>query len=114
MHGKSSTNYYGYFKYALNGLLKHSHAPQKIAAVLGVIMALFSLVYAVIQLGLVLFYANTAQPGIPTLIIGLFFLSGIQLLMLGIIGETLRTILKESRRFPLVVERERINFSEDT
>jgi hypothetical protein len=38
------------------------------------------------------------------------FLGSIQLLALGLIGEYVGLLLRYARRFPLVVERERVNF----
>jgi hypothetical protein len=44
------------------------------------------------------------------LILGLFFGISFQILLLGIIGEYVGFILTQVRKFPLVIERERINF----
>ena len=43
-------------------------------------------------------------------IIGLFFLLGIQLLFIGILGEYIGSIHTYVQRRPIVVEQERINF----
>jgi hypothetical protein len=47
--------------------------------------------------------------GMTTMIVALFFLSGIQMSFLGILGEYVTSIHAQVRRRPLVVERERIN-----
>jgi hypothetical protein len=45
-----------------------------------------------------------------TLIVSLFFLSGVQLAFIGILGEYVTSIHAQVRRGPTVVVRERINF----
>ena len=46
------------------------------------------------------------------LVIGMFFLSGVQLLFIGIIGEYLGAVWIQVKDRPLVIEEERINFDE--
>ena len=53
-----------------------------------------------------------AAPGIPTLIVALFFFAGVQLFFLGILGEYVLAIFGQVRGRPLVFEREQINFDE--
>jgi polyisoprenyl-phosphate glycosyltransferase len=48
--------------------------------------------------------------GITTVIVGLFFLGGIQLFFLGIIGEYVLSIHGQVRQSPAMFEVERINF----
>ena len=48
-----------------------------------------------------------------TIIVSLFFLSGVQLAFIGILGEYVTSIHSQVRRGPMVVERERINVSEN-
>jgi hypothetical protein len=44
------------------------------------------------------------------MLVGMFFLGGVQLIFLGIIGEYVIVILQYVRKRPLVVEEERVNF----
>ncbi len=48
--------------------------------------------------------------GIAPVVIGLFFLFGIQLMFIGILGEYIASIHTYVQRRPVVVEKERINF----
>jgi len=48
--------------------------------------------------------------GIPTIIVGIFLLGGVQLLFLGLIGEYILSIHGQVRRTPPMFEIERINF----
>lgn len=48
--------------------------------------------------------------GSAPLIIGMFFLGGIQLVFLGIIAEYLGAVYTRVNKKPIVIEKERINF----
>jgi polyisoprenyl-phosphate glycosyltransferase len=51
--------------------------------------------------------------GIAPVVIGFFFLSSMQLLFIGIVGEYIGSIWTQVRKHPHVFERERINFPGD-
>ena len=51
--------------------------------------------------------------GLAPLIIGLFFLSSVQLFFVGIVGEYIGSIYTQVRNHPHVFEKERINFEEE-
>jgi polyisoprenyl-phosphate glycosyltransferase len=55
---------------------------------------------------------NNFQLGQAPLIIGLFFFSSVQLIFIGIIGEYVGNIYTQVLNRPLVIEKERINFTE--
>lgn len=110
--GKSSMNFFSLFIYALNGFVNHTMFPLRIATLIGMLMALSCFVLAICYLILSLIYWNFAPPGIPTLIVGLFFLSGVQLFLIGFLGEFIGSIHKQIKGLPLVIEKERINFNE--
>ena len=52
---------------------------------------------------------DLAPKGMTTIIVALFFLSGMQLTFIGILGEYVTSIHSQVRKRPLVVERERLN-----
>jgi hypothetical protein len=96
----------------LNGIISVSSVPTRLALALGVLMAIVSMGYAFFTFFVSLIFGSPAQAGIPTLITGLFFLNGIVLATLGLLGEYILAIHAQVRRKPMVVERERINFPE--
>ena len=57
-----------------------------------------------------LLFWNTFTTGIAPILIATFFFAAIQLLALGLVGEYIGLILQYVRRFPLVIEKERVNF----
>ena len=95
----------------MNGLVTFWNAPLRLALFAGFGLAALSILYAIVTIVISLFQeGNLAPHGIPTLIVALFFFSGIQLFVLGLIGEYVLAIYAQVRKKPLVVERERINF----
>jgi glycosyltransferase involved in cell wall biosynthesis len=96
----------------LNGLVTFTAAPMRIALYFGFLIALVSIIYALVNFVLALvFFGRLAEPGILTLIVALFFFGGVQLFFLGLLGEYIIAIYGQVRRKPIVVERERINFA---
>ena len=108
--GKSSTNVFKLMVYALNGLVNHTMFPLRMATFIGLSMAFLSMAMALVQLLLKLIFWNDPPAGLPTLAVGMFFLSGVQLFLLGFIGEIVGSLYRQTKNMPLVIERERINF----
>lgn len=76
-------------------------------------MAALCILYAVVSVGVYIARPDLAPRGTMTLIVALFFLSGLQLAFMGILGEYVTSIHAQVRKRPLVVERERINMGRD-
>jgi polyisoprenyl-phosphate glycosyltransferase len=87
-------------RFALDGILSFSSAPLKVALRLGFTLALLSTLagFAVIILKL---EGSLYVPGWASLAVAVAFLSGVQLLTLGVIGEYIARIHDEVRGRPL-------------
>src|SRR6185503_3842456 len=108
--GFSKNRLYHLVDQGLNGLISFTNLPMRIAMFAGFAIALLSFLFAVFTVAANLWtHGELTTPGIPTLIVALFFFGGVQLMFLGIIGEYVSAIHSQVRRRPLVVERERIN-----
>jgi polyisoprenyl-phosphate glycosyltransferase len=108
--GFSKNRLYNLVDQGLNGLISFTNLPMRIAMFTGFTIALLSFVYAFFTMVVNLWtHGSLTVPGIPTLIVALFFFGGVQLMFLGIIGEYVSAIHFQVRKRPLVVERERIN-----
>lgn len=95
----------------LNGFVSFSSLPLRIALFFGSILSCLSITYAFcVGVMAALGKTSTVGRGVPTVIVALFFFSGIQLLFAGILGEYILAIYNQVRRRPLVIEKERINF----
>lgn len=99
---------------ALNGIFSFTNVPMRLCTFAGVAMAVLCMLYATASVGLYFIWPNLAPRGMMTLIVALFFLSGVQLAFMGILGEYVTSIHAQVRKRPLVVERERINMGTET
>lgn len=113
-HGKSRHNFFDLLELSLLALTTYSKAPIRMMTLGGVALSALCVLSAFVYLVLKLVFWNSFPVGIAPLMIGTFFLSAINLLALGLVGEYVSLILQYSRRFPLVVERERVNFDTPT
>lgn len=111
--GKSSYNFFSYFDLALSSLVNTSTSFLKIAVFSGFLISFVSFILALIYLVLKLIYWNEFDLGIAPIIISMFFLGGVQLAFLGVLGEYVGEILARIKHTPLVVEKCRINFEEE-
>lgn len=107
--GTTKINFYTLYDVAMLGITNHSKVPLRLAAMLGFLFAVLSLVVAVAYLIYKLVFWSEFSLGIAPLVIGFFFFSSLQLFFIGIIGEYIGSIHTQVMRRPMVVERERIN-----
>ena len=89
---------------ALDGLISFSYVPLRVITGIGLSVSLVSLVLAVFFLVKKLVYGLT-PPGYASIIVSIFFLAGIQLVTLGVIGEYVGRIFEEAKRRPMYVLR---------
>lgn len=109
--GFSKNRLYNLVDQALNGIISFSKIPLRLAMLVGLTVSVLSIAYALATAVInLLFYRELAAPGLATVIVAIFFIGGVQLFMLGLLGEYIGAIHFQVRKRPLVVERERINF----
>lgn len=98
---------YGFFRLmllALDGLVSFSYIPLRIITFLGFLVSLMSLLLAVFYV-MVKLQLGLNPPGFATIVVAIFFLSGVQLITLGLIGEYVGRIFEEAKGRPLYVIR---------
>jgi len=108
--GKTKNNFYTLYDTAMLGFVNHSKVPLRLASFIGFAISLISVLIAFVYLIYKLIFWNSFQLGMAPLVIGIFFLGGVQLFFLGIIGEYIGSIFTQVKKRPLVIEKERINF----
>jgi polyisoprenyl-phosphate glycosyltransferase len=107
--GTPSYTFKSLMRLAIDGLFSFSMVPLRLASYLGFLIAipsfLMGIYFIVIRtFGLHVFgHTPEETPGLATLAVGLFFLCGLILIILGIIGEYLGRIYIEVKRRPLYV-----------
>ena len=85
---------------SIDGLTAFSVAPLRVATMLGLIIALAAFVYGAQIVYETLLYGGKV-PGYPSLFVGVMVLGGVQLMMLGVLGEYIGKILAEIKARPV-------------
>jgi glycosyltransferase involved in cell wall biosynthesis len=94
-------------QFSFDAITSFSNRPLQWATLLGFACSL--LAFLCIPLTVVARYTNMYERGVPTTIVIVLLLGGIQLITVGIIGEYVGRIYDEVKRRPLYVVRERVN-----
>jgi glycosyltransferase involved in cell wall biosynthesis len=111
--GFSKNRLYHLVDQGLNGLVSFTKVPLRFCLFSGFLLSLCSILYAVVSLIIHVVHAGKlAPPGIATLIVAIFFFSGVQLFFFGILGEYIAAVHFQVRKRPLVIERGRLNFEQ--
>jgi len=87
------------FGYGVGGIVSFSNIPLRMMSVAGFLIALLSALYA-IYIFVETIMIGRQTPGFATLATALFFLSGVQLLCIGIVGEYIGRIFDETKGRP--------------
>lgn len=109
-HGRSSYTMASLADHAILGLSSYSRVPLRLMTLVGFAASLLSFVGGLGYLAAKLLFWYALPTGVAPVLIAVFFLGAIQLFALGVLGEYIGLLLNYSRRFPLVIEKERINF----
>jgi glycosyltransferase involved in cell wall biosynthesis len=100
--GRTKWNYISLFNLSLEGITGFSLAPLKLATFTGVMISIFSFIFGITILLRTLLYGNEV-PGYPSLMVMITFLSGVQLITIGILGEYVGRIFNEVKNRPLYI-----------
>lgn len=111
--GKSTYTFSKLWKLSMDAIVAYSDKPLRLSVRLGFLMALVAFFYGTYFLWHALFYGS-AVPGWNSLIVSLFFIGGIIISTLGIIGIYLGKTFDETKRRPLYIVRNQIGFRGDT
>lgn len=95
----SSWSFWKLFKYAIEGIISFSTMPLRIAFVLGFFISVFAVCFGVYRIIDTILYGN-AVAGYPSLIVIITFIGGIQLMLLGVIGEYIARIYEQVKMRP--------------
>jgi glycosyltransferase involved in cell wall biosynthesis len=108
--GITNNNWYSLYDMAMLGIISNSKIPLRLAALAGFFGASISFLIAMIYLILKLAFWSTFSFGLAPMLVGVFFISSLQLVFLGVMGEYIGAIYTQVQNRPYVVELERINF----
>ncbi|MGC1427342.1 MAG: glycosyltransferase family 2 protein [Albidovulum sp.] len=94
---------------ALNAIFAFTKAPMRFCTFAGIGIAALCMLFSIFSVVAYFMGIGDAPRGTTTIIVSLFFLSGIQLLFIGMLGEYITAIHNQVRGGPTVIESELIN-----
>ena len=100
--GKTKFNYWKLWNFALDGITGYSTVPLRIAGYSGLVFALIAMVYGAYLILRTIIY-GIDSPGYASLMVAVIFMGGMQLVVLGIIGEYLGRMYSEAKHRPLYI-----------
>ncbi len=97
--GKSKYNLWKMMRLTFSAVCAFSYIPLQFATLFGFVVSFFALVYSIILIIEKLLYG--LAPGFASLMVGILFMGGIQLITIGVLGEYIGRIFSESQQRPL-------------
>jgi glycosyltransferase involved in cell wall biosynthesis len=108
--GRSKYPLQAMLKLAANGIIGFSIAPLRYTLAIGLLMSVASVCYGIVAVALKLSGFHLV-PGYASLLVTITFLSGVQLMVIGMVGHYLARVYDEVRRRPLYLVRESCGFA---
>src|SRR5262245_6900760 len=99
-HGSSSWNLWTLIGLSIEGLTSFSVAPLRVASLLGVLLALTALFFGSWIVLETLLYGKDV-PGYPSLVVSVMVIGGVQLMLIGVLGEYIGKLLSEIKGRPV-------------
>ncbi len=99
-HGKTTWNVWTLIGLSIEGLTSFTVAPLRLASILGALLAAGAIIYGVWTAITTLLFGQDV-PGYPSLFVGIMVIGGVQLLMIGILGEYIGKMLNEIKSRPV-------------
>jgi glycosyltransferase involved in cell wall biosynthesis len=93
------------FNYGIDGVVSFNYRPLRLSIWFGVVVTAVAVLYSLWVLGAAIVHGNSA-PGYVTLICAISGFGGVQMILLGVIGEYLGRIYAETKRRPLFLLKE--------
>jgi glycosyltransferase involved in cell wall biosynthesis len=101
-HGVTTFNVSRLLGLSIEGLTSFSVAPLRLATLVGLLLAFGAFLFGLSILWETVM-SGESVPGYPSLVVGLMTLGGVQLIMIGVLGEYVGKILSELKARPIYV-----------
>lgn len=111
--GKTHNNWYSLYDAAMLSFTSYTKIGLRLCTFTGMFIGAISTIIGIVYLILKLCMWDRFTAGYAPMMIGMFFLGAVQLFFLGFIGEYILSMNQRIMKRPLVIEEERINFSEE-
>ncbi len=109
--GQSKYSFSKMLKFAINGITSFTTLPLKAVGFFGLAVAGVSFFYAAYAL-YVRLVLNIAVEGWTSLLVGVLFLGGVQLISIGVLGAYIARIFRQVKNRPLYIIQERAGWKE--
>ncbi len=103
--GETKWSFWKLFLYAIEGIIAFSTVPLAIASITGFIFCLISFIMIIVIIIKTLVFGDPTS-GWPSLVCIIFFVSGVQLFSLGILGQYLSKTYLETKNRPIYIIKE--------
>ena len=103
--GKTKWSFWTLFKYALEGITAFSTAPLIFSSIIGLLFCLVAFLLIILIIVRTLVFGDPTS-GWPSMVCIIFFVSGVQLFSLGIIGQYMSKSYLEIKHRPIYIIRE--------
>lgn len=103
--GETKWSFWKLFRYALEGIIAFSTVPLTIVSLIGVIVCIIAFLFLLFVVIRVAIFGDPVA-GWPSLICVISFLSGIQLLGIGVVGMYLSKTYLETKKRPIYIKKE--------
>lgn len=110
--GKTHNNFARLYDAAMLSITSYTKVGLRLCTFFGMFVAVLSVIVGLIYFVMKLIWWDNFPAGMAPVLIGMFFLGAIQLFFIGFIGEYVLSINQRVMNRPLVIEEERINFTE--
>jgi dolichol-phosphate mannosyltransferase len=97
---KSGYSLRKYINLALDATFSFSYKPLRFVSIIGIVIALMSFIFGIMLIAFKLLDKIRDVPGWTSLILAFLFLTGVQLISIGIIGEYILRIYDEVKQRP--------------
>ena len=104
--GQTKWSFWKLFKYSLEGITNFSDAPLKIASWSGIFFTFIAIAAMIFVFIRALVVENASVAGWPSTICIVLFVGGVQLFCLGMIGQYIGKIFRETKKRPVYIIRD--------
>ncbi len=105
--GKTKYNLWKMIKMATEGVISFSDIPLRLVGYFGFIVSAISFIIGIYYI-LIWLISRTPVPGYTSVIVSIFFMGGVLLIVLGVIGQYIANIHIETKKRPLYVIQDKI------
>ena len=110
--GTSKWSYWKLWNFALDGITASTTFPLRIWSYLGSVLSVMGIMYAIYIIGRTIVY-GVDVPGYASLMVFILVLGGVQMIILGILGEYIGRIFVEVKNRPLYIVEDKVNISDE-